>query len=188
MKKGSKHTVESKIKISNSKKGCKTWNKNIPFSEITRKKMSISATKRRPISKETRIKISKSRMGQKIPLEVRKKMSKNNGKYWLGKKGINNPNWIDGRTPKNVKIRTSIEYKLWRDAVLSRDGYRDQKTGKIGGNLVVHHILNFSNHPELRFAINNGITLSKKSHEEFHKIYGKNNNTQKELEEFILDK
>jgi len=37
----------------------------------------------------------------------------------------------------------------------------------------------------LRFAIDNGITLSEQSHKEFHKIYGKENNTKKQLKEFL---
>jgi hypothetical protein len=37
------------------------------------------------------------------------------------------------------------------------------KTGKQGGKLVAHHILNFSSHPELRFMIDNG-ALSIESH------------------------
>ena len=38
----------------------------------------------------------------------------------------------------------------------------------------------------IRFKINNGITFSKKSHDLFHKIYGKMNNTKKQVKEFLL--
>lgn len=99
--------------------------------------------------------------------------------------GKNHYNYQGGITPENVKIRTSIEMILWRNSVFARDGYTDQKTGVKGEKLVAHHILNFSSHPELRFAIDNGITLSDKSHIEFHKIYGKRNNTREQLEEFL---
>jgi len=96
-----------------------------------------------------------------------------------------NHNWKGGVTPEHNKIRRSVEYKLWVNAVYARDGYTCQKTGVRGGKLVAHHILNFSSHKELRFAIDNGITLSKEAHEEFHKIYGKKNNSREQLEEFL---
>jgi len=53
--------------------------------------------------------------------------------------------------------------------------------------LEAHHIKNFADNPELRFAVNNGITLSKKAHREFHKIYGTRNNNKKQLDKFLLN-
>lgn len=92
---------------------------------------------------------------------------------------------IGGITPENHRIREGIEYRLWREAIFARDNWTCQKTGIKGGKLVVHHIQNFAQFPELRFAIDNGITLSKEAHREFHKKYGNKNNTAKQIEEFI---
>lgn len=78
-----------------------------------------------------------------------------------------------------------MEGEIWRNAVFARDGYTCQKYGIKGGDLVAHHIMNFSANPELRFAIDNGITLSKIAHAQFHKIYGKKNNNRKQLEDFL---
>ena len=102
--------------------------------------------------------------------------------------GSKNPNWKGGITPENIKIRTGIEMNLWRNAVYARDGYTCQKTGIKGGKLTVHHILNFSSHKELRFAINNGITLLVQEHKNFHKKYGIKNNTREQLSEFLNNK
>ncbi len=88
-------------------------------------------------------------------------------------------------TPENKRIRDNIETRLWREAVFARDNYTCQKYGKRGGRLNAHHIKNFADYPELRFAINNGITFSEKAHKEFHKKYGKKNNTKKQLKQFI---
>jgi hypothetical protein len=49
----------------------------------------------------------------------------------------------------------------------------------------VHHIENFSEKPELRFDVNNGITLRHDVHQDFHKKYGYTNNTREQLDEFI---
>lgn len=88
-----------------------------------------------------------------------------------------NHNWKWWITDKNHKIRESIEMKLWRDVVFARDGYTCQKYWIRWWILHPHHILNFLTHPELRFAIDNWITLSAKEHRMFHKIYWNRNNT-----------
>ena len=93
--------------------------------------------------------------------------------------------WLGGITSKNHKDRTSTEAMLWRKSCLERDNFICQKTGQSGGKLHVHHINNFSEFIELRFSIDNGITLSEKSHRLFHKIYGNTNNTREQLEEFL---
>ena len=99
--------------------------------------------------------------------------------------GEKNGRWIDGRSTEREKIRHSLEYKEWNKKVFIRDSFMCQKTRQKGKKLAAHHILNFSSHPELRFDINNGITLSREAHNEFHKIYGKVNNTQEQLNEFL---
>ena len=68
--------------------------------------------------------------------------------------GINNHNWAGGK----YRLRSSIEYKLWRDAVFQRDFYSCRICG-YKGKLEAHHPLSFAKFPHLRFDINNGITL-----------------------------
>lgn len=158
------------------------------------------------LSEETKKKMSLSRLGKSMSEEAKKKLSD----YWSGKPsngalenyikkfgpwnkgkkcpqlaGANNSLWKGGITLEVRKIRTSLEYKLWQDSCLSRDGYVCQKYGTVGGKLNVHHVLNFSSYPELRFAIDNGVTLSEKAHKEFHRKYGIKNNTREQLEEFL---
>ena len=115
---------------------------------------------------------------------------KGNINWCKGKKrpditGKNHFNWKNGATPENAKIRNSMEFDLWRIAVFARDNWTCQKTGIKGGKLTPHHIQNFAQWPELRLAIDNGITLSKEAHREFHHRYGVKNNTREQLEEFI---
>ena len=157
---GWKFSKEAKNNISKAHKGINTWMIGVKRSEETKKKMS------------------KSHKGRKHTEEWNKKV----GDSHRGEKSVN---WKGGVTPENKKIRNSIDFKLWRIAVFARDNWTCQKTGIKGGKLHPHHIQNFSQHPELRFAIDNGITLSEKSHKEFHKIYGKKNNTYEQLNEFL---
>jgi predicted DNA-binding protein YlxM (UPF0122 family) len=86
---------------------------------------------------------------------------------------------------KKQKSRTISKYRLWVETIFKKDNYTCQKCGKRGGKLEAHHIFNWVDYPELRYAIDNGITLCKKCHEEFHKQFGKRKNTKAQLEVFL---
>ena len=78
------------------------------------------------------------------------------------------------------------EYYQWRDEVFKRDSFTCQAcSDNRGGNLVAHHILNYSEHKELRVDIDNGITLCNACHKNFHDTYGYTKNTLEELEDFL---
>jgi hypothetical protein len=131
-------------------------------------------------SKEAKIKIGLFHKGKKRTIESRKKQ----GESIKGEKSYL---WKGGITPLNHKIRTSSEYKLWNKSNLERDNFTCQKCGQYGGELKVHHINNFADFPELRLALDNGIVFCKTCHNNFHKIYGKQNNTKEQLQEFLTN-
>lgn len=152
-------------------------NKGIRLTEEHKQKISV-ARKKQVFTIETRLKMSNSKKNRKLSDETKMKISNSH-------KGEKSYLWKGGITTENIKIRNSIEYKLWRNSVFARDCYTCQKTGIKGIKLVAHHINNFSEKFELRFAIDNGITLSDQSHRKFHKIYGRKNNTKEQLLEFL---
>jgi len=55
-------------------------------------------------------------------------------------------------------------YIIWRTAVYKRDKYTCQECGQVGHVLNAHHIKDWLSYPELRYNVNNGITLCKKCH------------------------
>lgn len=194
-------------------KGGTSWSKGRHLSEEHRRKigLALSGRKGRIHTEKEKKRISLALIGRKFSEESKEKMRKNNARYWLGKKasiesrkkmneaqkrmgnhpppyiqrGENCHFWKGGITPENKKVRTSLEMKLWRRAVFERDNFICQKYGIKGGRLAVHHINNFADFPELRLAIDNGVTLSERAHIEFHKKYGKKNNTKEQLGEFL---
>lgn len=144
--KGLKRSLETLLKISESGKGRIPWNKGI----------KIDKTKY-PNYGHT---VKHSEQTKKI-LGVKKK-----GKpSW--NKGISyNPkekhwNWKGGVSPR---VMVTIEYKDWRSSVFKRDDYTCMDCNIRGGDLEAHHIKTWGKSPELRFVLENGITLCKKCH------------------------
>jgi 5-methylcytosine-specific restriction endonuclease McrA len=178
---GEAHKGKHYPAISEAKKGH-------PVSDETRERIRHQL-KGRKHTEEEKQKISEAIKGEKNPFygkkhteETRKRISE----AGIGKhNGEKSAMWKGGITPITDTIRHSIETKLWRESCMARDNWTCQKCGKQGGYLEVHHIKNFADYPELRFAIDNGITLCKKCHLEFHKQYGFTHNNEEQLQSFL---
>ncbi len=183
---GYKHTEEWKIKMKGKHHSLATEFKKGQHCSIKTEFKNGQITWNKGLNKKTdkRIdRLSKIMKGKHNSLETEFK----GGKPRPEMIGENNNRWKGGITPENKKIRCSLDSKLWREAVFERDNWICQKYRIKGGKLHPHHVQNFAQFPELRFAIDNGITLSEKAHREFHKKYGIKNNTKEQLIEFLKD-
>lgn len=81
-------------------------------------------------------------------------------------------NWKGGIASEREAMMSRKVYKDWRSEVFARDAYTCQKCEQVGYEIRAHHILNYSDHPDSRLCIDNGITLCEACHREFHTIYG----------------
>jgi 5-methylcytosine-specific restriction endonuclease McrA len=89
--------------------------------------------------------------------------NKGGSNWWA--KGEKNNHWKGGVTPIHEAIRKSPEYKEWRLAVFTRDGFKCVICGSgRSGDLQADHIKPFCLYIDLRFDINNGRTLCKACH------------------------
>lgn len=64
--------------------------------------------------------------------------------------------------------RNTTEYKNWRKQVYERDNYTCQKCNIRGTKLNAHHIKQWHDNINLRFNVDNGITLCEKCHKKIH--------------------
>lgn len=127
----------------------------------TRMKMSI-ASKGKPKSPE----VVARKFGRRNTAETRKKMSES------AKRRVaegRHHNYKGGVAGENERIRHSVEYRLWREAVFKRDNWTCVWCGSMSGKgnpvyLEADHIKPFAYYPELRFAIDNGRTLCRPCH------------------------
>lgn len=169
LNKGSKRTEESKAKMRKAKeKNCAKFWLGKKHSEETKRKISNSKKGQIPWSKEQK----------GIHLSPKSEFKKgytpwNKGKIVDAIRGENHWNWQGGKTPVSRLLRNSLEYALWRTAVLMRDNYTCQECGQRGGKLEVDHIKPFALYPELIFAIDNGRTLCIYCHRQTNTYGGK---------------
>ena len=170
---GKKLSKEHRFKSGNGWRG----KKRPKFSEEWKRNIS-EANKGRHHTTESKLKIGKSNRGKHHSEETKKKLS-------IMRRGAKGSNWKGGVTSEHKSLRAGIEFRLWREAVFARDNYTCQKTKNKGGELHPHHIKNFAQYPKLRFIVDNGITFSKRAHKEFHKKYGRKNNTKAQVKEFL---
>ena len=93
--------------------------------------------------------------------------------YCRTRTGEKSASWKGGITPEHLKIRNSQKYRDWRELVFIRDKYECQNCNvksKKGINVYLHahHIKSFSEYPNLRLDVTNGITLCKSFHYKEH--------------------
>ena len=193
-KKGHKLSYESLLKLSNSLKGKKAWNKG----KILKKKpvedrkgeMIVCRFCYKDVWVENNLKGRKKfcskvcfyagrvctqtfKKGHKdlVPKSSRGHTEETKRKIGLSSIGIHRLdkawNWISDRTKvkKSEHKHLDTEYKHWAKAVKDRDKWECRiKNEECAGRLEAHHILGWSSHPELRYEINNGISLCHAHH------------------------
>ena len=99
---------------------------------------------------------------EKISFANKNKISWNKGKKLLYLQKENNWKWKKDRTQlvKSEKKHLDGRYREWMFSVKNRDNWKCRLlSSECKGRLESHHILNWKNYPELRYIINNGITL-----------------------------
>lgn len=161
-----------------------------PHSEETKRKMSESqqGRKRGPMSEEQKEKIRQAHLGKPKSEAVRESIRQRQigNTIWVGRKhseatrrklseqrlGNRSSSWNGGSSEENRGRYQHVDYKLWREAVYSRDDFTCAKTGERGGVLRPHHIYSWSKHPQIRLDVYNGITMTEEAHDNFHKTYG----------------
>lgn len=145
--------------------------------------------------------------------ESRKKVSKSKkGKVNLKQRGNKHWNWKGGVSSITKEVKQIILHKTWRELIFKRDNYTCQKCGGQGCYLHPHHIKSYNIlmseflHKYNQFSpiedketltrlaityepfwdIDNGTTLCKKCHKEFHKLFG-NKNNKEQIEIFFSE-
>lgn len=192
---GRKHTNKTKNKIRISKLGKIPWNKGLrgygagKNHPMKKPEIVLKSKLNRKGLTEKGLNIIRQKMIDNNPVKkesVRKKISNTlTGKPQPWNRGKNCNFWKGGIAKSNVVIKNSLEYKKFIKTVFYRDGYRCRRCNKYGGKLNVHHIKNFSQHKHLQTVVCNGITLCLYCHRLFHKRYGIQNNTSKQIKKFI---
>lgn len=76
---------------------------------------------------------------------------------------------LDIERRQSAEGRRCSEYKLWRASVFKRDDYTCQTCGVRGVKLNAHHKKAYALFPELRYSLQNGVTLCETCHKALHR-------------------
>lgn len=91
--------------------------------------------------------------------------------------GKNNPAWKGGVTPERQALYKTRQWSTLVKSVLARDNYRCQRCQRTKGDdgviLHVHHIYPWASFPNLRFNLNNLVTLCSLCHTWVHSTENK---------------
>lgn len=99
------------------------------------------------------------------------------------RKGKDSPLFNSSLTEEERNRRKDNNFRNWSKEVKLRDGWQCQLSGE-RNKIVSHHLYNFKDNADLRYSVDNGITLSEKLHNLFHSLYGQRYNTPVQFEEF----
>ena len=146
-------------------KGAIPWNKGKKCSQQTRLRMSESNLKnprrywlgkKRPDIAKLMSLVTKGRI---LSEEHKQKIS-------IAQIGENHYRWIKDRTKVKLdKERGGPLHKQWSQSVKKRDGWKCRIADEnCSGKVIAHHILSWRDYVELRYKINNGITLCHAHH------------------------
>lgn len=106
-------------------------------------------------------------------------------KLSIANSGENSPSWNSSLTEEDRASRRRVEgYTNWVYNVYKNDGFRCAICKSKEDGLNAHHKDGYHWCRERRVDPDNGVTLCIPHHTEFHSIYGRGNNTEKQWDEF----
>lgn len=143
----------------------KCWYSVLPDRLRTDKTYKEGVLKGLKNGKDARIKAIKS-------AAVRTKMSKSHKEAWASGRykkrlGADNKLWKGGVAALQNKARQTPEYKIWRKAIYEYDQYKCVVCDT-NNDLHAHHVLSFADYPDLRYDTDNGVTLCRLCHSDYH--------------------
>lgn len=101
--------------------------------------------------------------------------------------GAKNPMWDPTRTDEDRdSFHRGAGHQRWRKAVLEKAGHECVRCGA-KDDLHAHHVFSYSEYPEKRRDVENGIVMCKNCHDAFHNAYGQTGVADIELAMFLAE-